>query len=148
MIYCTEIWGISPQSHLKPLLLLQKKIVRLMTFSTYYAHTDPLFKDLHILTIDTLVVHRIGIAMYKINNGLFPSVLNELYKKNKVIHDHNTRTKDMFRVSLGTQTFSTVSARIWNALIVKFNVNLLSTRFKVTLKQYLSSNILTISYPK
>ena len=45
-------------------------------------------KDLIILTIDTLVVHRIGIAMYKINNGLFPSVLNELYKKNNVIHDH------------------------------------------------------------
>ena len=26
-------------------------------------------------SIDKLVVHRIGIAMYKINNGLFPSVL-------------------------------------------------------------------------
>ena len=61
----------------------------------------------------------------------------------------NTRTNDMFlRVSLGTQTFSTVSARIWNALIVKFNVNVPLTRFKVSLKLYLSSNILTISYPK
>ena len=119
-----------------------------MTFSTYYAHTDPLFKDLNILTIYKLVVHRIGIAIYQINNGLFLSVLNELYKKNNVIHDHNTRTKDMFRVSLGTQTFSTVSARIWNALIVKFNVNVPLTRFKVSLKLYLSSNILTISYPK
>ena len=117
MIYCIEIWGISPQSRLRPLLLLQKKIVRIMTFSTYYAHTDPLFKDLNILTIDKLVVHRIGIAMYKINNDLFPSVLNELYKKNNVIHDHNTRAKDMFHVSLGNQTFSTVTARIWNAVI-------------------------------
>ena len=50
-------------SHLRQLLLLQKKIVRIMTFSTYYAHTDPLFKDLNILTIDKLVVHRIGIAI-------------------------------------------------------------------------------------
>ena len=58
----------------------------------------------------------------------------------------HARTKDMFRVSLGTQTFSTV--RIWNALIVKFNVNVPLTMFKVSLKQYLSSNILTISYPK
>ena len=32
-----------------------------MTLSTYYAHTDPLFKDLNILTIHKLVVHRIGI---------------------------------------------------------------------------------------
>ena len=89
LIYCIEIWGISPQSNLRPLLLIKKKIVRIMTFSTYYAHTDPLFKDLNILTIDKLVVHRIGIAIYKINNGLFPSVLNELYKKNNVIHDHS-----------------------------------------------------------
>ena len=86
--------------------------------------------------------------MYKINNGLLPSVLNELYKKNNVIHDHNTRTKDMFRVSLGTQTFSTVSARIWNALIVKFNVNVPLTRFKVSLKQYLSSNIRHEIFPE
>ena len=147
LIYCIEIWGTSPQSH-RPLLLLQKKIVRIMTFSTYYAHTYPLFKDLNIFTIDKLVVHRIGIAIYKINNDLFPSVLNELYKKNNIIHNDNIRTKDMFLVSLGTQTFSTVRARIWNALIVKFNVNVPLTRFKVSLKQYLSSNILTISYPK
>ena len=119
-----------------------------MTFSTYYAHTDPLFKDLNILTIDKLVVHRIGIAMYKINIDRFPSVLNELYKKNNVIHDHNTRAKDMFRVSLGTQTFSTVSARIWNAVIVKFNVNVSLSKFKESLKQYLMSNILIRSYPK
>ena len=54
----------------------------------------------------------------------------------------------MFRVSLGTQTFSTVSARIWNAVIVKFNVNVSLSKFKESLKQYLMSNILIISYPK
>ena len=54
----------------------------------------------------------------------------------------------VFHLEVGTQTFSTVSARIWNALIVKFNVNVPLTRFKVSLKLYLSSNILTISYPK
>ena len=145
---CTPkiISTIAPKIHNK--IIKRKEDCKNNDFSTYYAHTDPLFKDLNILTIGKLVVHRIGIVMYKINNSLFPSVLNELYKKNNVIHDHNTRTKDMFRISLVTQTFSTVSARIWNALIVKFNVNVPLTRFKVSLKQYLSSNILTISYPK
>ena len=42
----------------------------------------------------------------------------------------------MFRVSLGTP-FSTAIARIWIALIVKFNVNFLASKFKVSLKQYL-----------
>ena len=77
LIYCIEIWGISPQTHLKPLLLLQKKLVRIMTFSTYYAYTctDPLFKDMEILIIDRLVIHIIGILMYKFNSGYLPKVL-------------------------------------------------------------------------
>ena len=82
-----------------------------------------------------VVVHIIG-TMYKINNNLFLSMFNELYKKNNVIHDHYTRTKDMFLVSLGTQIFSTVSARIWNAFNVNVNVNTLLSKFKVSLKYY------------
>ena len=75
--------GISPQRHLRPLhvLQLQIKIVRILTLSTYNAYTDPLFKDLNILTIDKLVVHRTNIVMYSINNNLFLSVLKKLYKK-------------------------------------------------------------------
>ena len=109
LIYCVEIWGISPQTHLKPLLLLQKKIVRIMTFSTYCAHTAPIFKDLNILTIDKLVIHRIGIMMYKFSNGLLPTVLNSLYQKNNEVHTHNTRAKNLFHISFGTQSFSSVS---------------------------------------
>ena len=82
--------------------------------------------------------------MYKINNDLFLSLLNELYKKNNVIHDHNTRAKYMFRVSLETQTFSTVSARIWNAVIVKFNVNISLSKVKESLKQYLMGVIFIV----
>ena len=78
LIYCVEIWGISPQTHLKSLFLLQKKIVRVMTFSTYCAHTGPIFKNLNILTIDYLVIHRIGIMMYKFSNCLLPTVLYSL----------------------------------------------------------------------
>ena len=119
-----------------------------MTFSSYYAHTDPIFKDLNILTIDKLVVHRIGIAMYKINNEMYTSVLNDLYKKNNDVHAHNTRTKDMFRISLGTQTFFNVSAKVWNALFPKFDLNVPLYKFKKSLKEYLLSNILVINYPK
>ena len=60
---------------LRPLLQLQKKIVRIMTYSTLYAHTAPIFKELQILTVDKLVTHRIAIVMYKFNNGFLPAVL-------------------------------------------------------------------------
>ena len=101
LIYCIEIWGISPQTHLSPLLLLQKKIVRIMTYSTFYARTDSIFKEIQILIVDKLVILRIAIVMCKFNNGLLPTVINTLYKKNNDIHSYNTRSKDLFRIALG-----------------------------------------------
>ena len=77
LIYCVEIWEILPQAHLKPLLVLPKKIIRIKTYSAYCAHTGSIFKDQNVLTIDKLVIHRIGIMMYKFNNGLLPTVLKE-----------------------------------------------------------------------
>ena len=148
LIYCVEIWGISPQTHLKPLLLLQKKIVRIMTFSTYCAHTAPIFKDLNILTIDKLVIHRIGIMMYKFSNGLLPTVLNSLYQKNNEVHTHNTRAKNLFHISFEIQFFSSVSAKIWNALMVQIDSNVPLVKFKKSLKLFLLNNTLVISYSK
>ena len=95
LIYCVEIWGILPKTYLKPLLLLQKKIVKIMTFSSYCAHIGPIFKDLNILTIDKLVIHQIGINMYKFSNGLLPTVLNSLYPKNNEVHTYNTTAKNI-----------------------------------------------------
>ena len=83
-----------------------------MTFSTYCAHTGPIFKDLNILTVDKLVIHRKGIMMYKFSNGLLPTVLNSLNQKNNEVLTHNTRAKNMFHISFGTQYFFSVNANI------------------------------------
>ena len=77
-----------------------------MTFSAYYAHTAPIFRDHEILTIDRIIVHRIGTVMYKFNYGLLLNVLNAMYKKNCVVHSYKIRSKDMFRISSCTQTLS------------------------------------------
>ena len=45
---------------------------------------------------------------------------NTMYRKNCEIH---TRSKDMFRMSSGTQTFSNISARIWNSLMVNLDID-------------------------
>ena len=37
--YCIEVWGSAAKCHVKSLSLLQKKIIRIMTFSPYLAHT-------------------------------------------------------------------------------------------------------------
>ena len=120
-----------------------------MTFSSYYAHTAPIFRDLEILTIDQLIVHRIGTVMYKFNYGLLPDVLNTMYRNNCEIQSYNTRSKDMFRISSCTQTFPNISARIWNFLmVVNLDIDVSLIKFKESLKQYLLNNVLIIKYTK
>ena len=61
-----EVWSCASKCHLNLLFLLQKKILRIMTFLPYLAHRDPLFKSLEILPIDEIFVDRIGITMFKV----------------------------------------------------------------------------------
>ena len=48
LTYCFEVWGCASKCHLNLLFLLQKKILQIMPFSPYLAHTDPPFKSLLI----------------------------------------------------------------------------------------------------
>ena len=54
LIYCNLAWGGCALQHLDRLLLIQKKIVRLITKETYLAHTNPLFYRTSILKVDDL----------------------------------------------------------------------------------------------
>ena len=49
LIYCVEIWGNTNETHLKPLIQIQKRSIRTITFSHYQDHTGPLFDILNIL---------------------------------------------------------------------------------------------------
>ena len=55
---------------LHPLIVLQKKAIRIMTYSDYNAHTKELFKILDILPIDKLVFYSICKLIYKEINSL------------------------------------------------------------------------------
>jgi hypothetical protein len=52
--YCKSIWGGDTPALTKPLFTLQKKAIRLVTQSTYNAHTDPLFHELNTLKFQDL----------------------------------------------------------------------------------------------
>ena len=96
LIYCVEVWGSAKYVHLSPILFLQKKNIRLITFSKRLAHTEPLFLQLNILPIDKLIQDRIGLFMYKMYNDLHPPTINNMYIKNSDVHNHNTRHKKNF----------------------------------------------------
>ena len=135
LIYCVEIWGCAKKTHLSPLYLLQKRIVRIITFSDKMAHTDPIFKDLHVLPIDKLIHNRIGVFMYKIFYKLQPTIINNMYTQNLNVHTHNTRQKHHLHVSTGSSDFYTKSfycscILIWNDIMQNVDVSVSLFKFK------------------
>ena len=49
LIYCIESWGNSNDSHLNPIIKIQKKGIRAISFAHYLDPTSPLFRRLNIL---------------------------------------------------------------------------------------------------
>ena len=49
--YGLSIWGNTYSSTLRPLIILQKRAIRMITFSEPGEHSEPLFKELEILKL-------------------------------------------------------------------------------------------------
>ena len=119
-----------------------------MTFSPYLAHTAPIFIDLAILPFTKIFIDRIGITMFKVEYELLPKSVTQMFTKNKDIHSHNTRNRNLLRMSTGTKNFSYHSARIWNTIASKISINVSLSQFKATLKNYLLHNLFVYTYSK
>ena len=90
--YCIEVWGNTFDKYLLPQYRLQKRVIRLITFSCYIAHTSDLFKDMKILTLSKLYILKVHIFMYKFENNTFPELFSSMFTANSQIHKYPTRT--------------------------------------------------------
>ena len=49
LIYCVSVWGSTHQSNLSHVIILQKKIIRIISKVSFDSHTDVLFKEQEVL---------------------------------------------------------------------------------------------------
>ena len=59
-----------------------------------------------ILPFDKICIDRIGITMFKVKYELLPKSVTQMFSKNKDIHSHDTRNKNLLRVSTGTKNIT------------------------------------------
>ena len=120
LTYSIEAWRCAMQTHFHPLFLLQKKIIRHITFSPYLAHTGPLFFNLQLLPLEKIFFSKVGLVMFKCSNNMLPNVISNLYiKNNNEIHSLFTRNSNLLRIPKGTPNFTTISARVLNEIVTK-----------------------------
>ena len=79
LIYCNQVWGKTYSTHLQPLHLLHKKVIRIITDSAYLAHTEALMKKIMILNLTSINIYTRSILLYNYVEGNLPSNLNQYY---------------------------------------------------------------------
>ena len=73
---------------------LRKRAVRIITTSKYNAHTEPLFKDLHLLKITDIFDVQCMKFWYKFSNNTLPNYFRSMFQYNSNLYDIETRNHD------------------------------------------------------
>ena len=76
--YCNLIWASTYASYLEPLYLLQKKAIRIITFSPPRTFSKPLFCKLNILSLHSLYKFHVSCFVFSHFNRLLPASLSSL----------------------------------------------------------------------
>ena len=123
LIYGIPAWSNTYPSTIQPLFIIQKKVMRIITFSKFDASSSPLFRNLNIIKLHVLAKLHIAIFIYKFHNRLLPSVFDEFFTPVNKIRKYNTRHASKMTFSLPNlrTNYSIFNIRfqgtkIWNCL--------------------------------
>ena len=73
--YCNMVWASTYPSRLEKLVVLQKKIITIISACKYRDHTSNYFKELRILKFPDINFLQSALFMYNIDRKLLPSHL-------------------------------------------------------------------------
>ena len=142
--YCIATWGGAPKSTLNQLIVLQKKVIRIITYSSYDARSEPLFDHLKILNVNKLYQLNLSKIIYKLHHNL--TVSSENLIPISQIHTHQTRLsqsnnyfQNFNRSNLGLATYTNNGLKIWRNIPPEIK-SLPFHTFKFKIKQLLFDN--------
>ena len=160
--YVIEVWGSADATYLDRILILQKRIVRMLTHNDIrqqdysFPPSDPLFLKLEILKVQDIFKLNIAKFIYKCLNKNIPINFHKWFTLTTQIHNYNTRskfigndtlinTKNIFiqtaRTShYGLKKIKVQGAKIWNKLPPNIRINTSFGLFNKELKRHLLEN--------
>ena len=132
LIYCVAVWGGSFQCNVKPLEILQKRIVRIINGAGYLSHTHSLFRKTKLLKFKEIYHYFLCIYMYR-NRQSYETIGSHMYSTR---NHYNVRTRFQ-RLSVTQFSIHYNAPLLWNSLPIDLRnlSNILS--FKKELKLHL-----------
>ena len=126
LTYGIQVWGLTYPTYLKPVTTLQKRVVRIMTFSDPRSHSEPLLKSLRLLKFSDIIHLEILSFVYQWYHKLSPSCFVNYFNPVSSIHSYNTRqsqidnlfVKSVHTTQYGIRSLSYTGPKLWNSLSI------------------------------
>jgi hypothetical protein len=124
LIYGCNIWGFTTEENINKIEVLQKKCLRIMTFSDFNSHSNPLFIDLKLLKVRDIIKSQQLKLVYEFYNNVLPTDLQNLFSSSSDIHSTNLKLKSVYKkllfipriktVTYGNKSIKYHCAELWN----------------------------------
>ena len=121
LTYCILAWGQVCTTTLNPIIVLQKKVVRIINGSDFYAHTNKIFNNLTILKLEYIFKYHCALFIYQIQNKNKALYMNEQIKNNQISIEYSLRNNGALRlpsvrVFKFKQSLIYQVSKLWNCL--------------------------------
>jgi len=141
--YCCVVWGCTSMNKLNPIILLQKKCVRIIANTDPRAHTTFLFKKFSLLKVNEICDFQTALFMFKFTKDRLPRTFSNYFIRATSSHHYSTRSSQSGYLIPSVKT--TVRQRniryrgpvIWNKLPTEIQKLSSLFLFKTRLEKYL-----------
>ena len=140
---CVHVANNYP-TRLDKLLKLQKKALRVITFSSYKAPSLPLFQKLNLLDINKINDFLVSTFCFNLKSNSLPVYFNDFCIENTQVHNHRTRKCNNLHKKFNRTNFGVYSTRnkvinVWNTIPNEIKQSISINVFKKKIKQFLLS---------
>ena len=144
-------WGLTYPSLLNPISVLQKKIVRVLSFSDKNAPSTPTFDSLKVLKFNDMITMHIVSFVYECVDNLSPAYFSNYLTWIENVHSFGTgqsKRGDSFALRYNTTQYGLRSihysgVRLWNSLPTDIRNSVSLSIFSSKIISYFLSNYST-----
>ena len=130
IIYAIEVWGSAFKTELDKILILQKRVMRLMTFKDVFPATpgplqsaDPIFVKMNSMKVVDIYKYQVAKFVFKCLNQNTPVQFHNWFKLNQLIHGHLTRSNFNVNEGVAINNLFVPSIRTTNYGLKQLKVN-------------------------
>ena len=148
-IYCNHVCVNTFKTSLEKVVLVQKKLIRIITCSPYRAHAGPLLFANRIMTLSDINIYMTGIFMYQWAHKNIPNIFQNFFHTNRAFHSHDTRHADDLcvpnhRIEIRKCSMKAHGVQVWNDIPDEIKASSSIDMFKRKFRSFLIGRRLTI----